>query len=202
MDVEHRWIADRQGLEEALDTLGDGPLGIDLEADSFHRYRERLCLIQLSNGRDHFLVDPLSGLDLGPLARWLLPPLSRLVGFLPSRSDIRDPEALARHPSYERMPVAAVLQLIELGRRVRATLERFEAPLQLVYSRRDRVVPLTNADLIRGAVASAVCHTELLDESGHVMPVDIEGERVAKIAVSFLGGLERRDLAEEGTIDG
>lgn len=43
-------------------------IAVDTEADSLHCYFEKLCLIQLSfDGRD-YLVDPLAGFDLAPLA--------------------------------------------------------------------------------------------------------------------------------------
>lgn len=43
-------------------------IAVDTEADSLHCYFEKLCLIQLSfDGRD-YLVDPLAGSDLSPLA--------------------------------------------------------------------------------------------------------------------------------------
>src|SRR5262249_17795617 len=49
-------------------------IGIDIEADSLHSYREKLCLIQISvptvAGID-VIVDPLAGLDLEPLRRAL-----------------------------------------------------------------------------------------------------------------------------------
>jgi ribonuclease D len=38
-----------------------------MEADSFHRYRERVCLLQLSCGGRDLLVDPLAGVDPEPL---------------------------------------------------------------------------------------------------------------------------------------
>ena len=46
-------------------------IAVDTEADSLHCYFEKLCLIQLSfDGRD-YLVDPLAGFDLSPLANAL-----------------------------------------------------------------------------------------------------------------------------------
>ena len=39
-------------------------VAVDTEADSLHNYREKVCLIQLSLGGEHYLVDPLAGLDL------------------------------------------------------------------------------------------------------------------------------------------
>ncbi len=62
-----RWIAGSSALGEALAEFGRGPLAVDTEADSFHHYREKICLLQLSFGGLDFLVDPLLELDPAPL---------------------------------------------------------------------------------------------------------------------------------------
>ncbi len=50
------------------DRLRGAPwLALDTEADSLHAYPERLCLVQVSMPGEDVLVDPLAGLDLGPL---------------------------------------------------------------------------------------------------------------------------------------
>lgn len=46
-------------------------LALDTEASSFHRYRERLCLVQLSTRERTWLVDPLAVPDLTPLREML-----------------------------------------------------------------------------------------------------------------------------------
>lgn len=46
-------------------------VAVDTEADSLHCYYEKLCLIQLSFGGNDYLIDPLAGFDLAPLARAL-----------------------------------------------------------------------------------------------------------------------------------
>jgi ribonuclease D len=69
-----RWIASEEALAGTLAEVGGGPLALDTEADSFHRYRERVCLIQLSFGDCDALVDPLAGIDLAPLGRLLEDP--------------------------------------------------------------------------------------------------------------------------------
>jgi ribonuclease D len=66
------WIESTEGLAAWVAGIGGGPLAVDTEADSFHHYREKVCLVQLSAGESHALVDPLSGLDLGALR----PPLA------------------------------------------------------------------------------------------------------------------------------
>lgn len=42
-------------------------LAVDTESNSFHAYRPRICLIQLSTEEDDYIVDPLALEDLEPL---------------------------------------------------------------------------------------------------------------------------------------
>ncbi len=46
-------------------------VAVDTEADSLHCYFEKLCLLQLSFDGKDYLVDPLAGFDLAPLAELL-----------------------------------------------------------------------------------------------------------------------------------
>src|SRR3954454_21742629 len=48
-------------------------VAVDTEADSLHCYFEKLCLIQISVPRHDYLVDPLSLVNLAPLAAALTP---------------------------------------------------------------------------------------------------------------------------------
>ncbi len=70
MDV--RWIDSSGALAEWLSSIAGLPIALDTEADSFHHYREKVCLVQLSAGGRHALVDPLAGVDLEALR----PPLA------------------------------------------------------------------------------------------------------------------------------
>jgi len=45
--------------------------GLDTEADSLHRYHEKLCLLQITDGEDHALIDPLAIEDMSPLVDFL-----------------------------------------------------------------------------------------------------------------------------------
>jgi len=58
VDNEHSLRA----LTDALDAADR--VALDTEADSLHHYFEKVCLIQLTLGERHFIVDPLVGLDL------------------------------------------------------------------------------------------------------------------------------------------
>lgn len=62
IDTAQAW----QSAAAAL--AGAGRLALDLEADGFHRYPERVCLIQVALDDDPvLLLDPLAIDDLGPL---------------------------------------------------------------------------------------------------------------------------------------
>jgi ribonuclease D len=66
MDVA--WIDSTDALAAWARGLDRRPLAVDTEADSFHHYREKVCLVQLTSGGRHALVDPLAAIDLSPLA--------------------------------------------------------------------------------------------------------------------------------------
>jgi ribonuclease D len=51
---------------------GGVPLcAVDTEANSLHRYREALCLVQFAAGGESVLIDPLAIKDLSPLGEYL-----------------------------------------------------------------------------------------------------------------------------------
>ena len=76
-------------LEELSARLGREPLiACDLEADSLHHYREKVCLIQFSTPEFSALVDPLAVTDLSSLAPIMADPGIRKI-FHGSDYDIR-----------------------------------------------------------------------------------------------------------------
>ena len=129
-------------------------------------------------------------LELRRAVRWLVPLLAPAIRSIPKTSDIVDDQARARHPGYRRMPLAAVRELMRLQREVERGLDRVEAPLRLIYSRSDRTVRFEDAERIRRQVSSPEPQVITLDRSGHVLPVDLERERVSQEVVDFLCGLE------------
>jgi ribonuclease D len=50
-------------LLSALDQRPEADVALDTEADSFHHYFEKACLLQLAWGEEAYLVDPLAPLD-------------------------------------------------------------------------------------------------------------------------------------------
>ena len=62
------YVRERAAMERLIQRIGAAErVAVDTEADSLHNYFEKVCLVQLSLGREHYLVDPLCGLDLNGL---------------------------------------------------------------------------------------------------------------------------------------
>ena len=60
-------VADPTALGELVDAVRAEPVvALDTESNSFHVYRERVCLLQISTRTADFVVDPLA-VDVGPL---------------------------------------------------------------------------------------------------------------------------------------
>jgi ribonuclease D len=69
------YIRTAEALAEAIAALEREPLvGADTEAASFHRYRDRIFLIQLASPSRTEIVDPLALADLSPVGRLLANP--------------------------------------------------------------------------------------------------------------------------------
>jgi len=124
----------------------------------------------------------------GPV-RGVVPWLRHVVEQVPKRagSDIRDPEARARHPGFRSMPLPAVHELMRLQRRVRASLPAVRAPLLVAHGRLDRTALPRDARLIHDAVASEERALWWGERSGHVLPVDYDAEPLAARVVDFFG---------------
>jgi carboxylesterase len=131
-------------------------------------------------------------LDLGWVVHRGVPLLHRVVRQLPKTPAILDLEARARHPGYDRMPLAAVNQLLSLAAHVRGALPRIQAPVSLIFSRLDPTVPARNAELLMRGLPPGDRELHWLERSGHVLPVDFERALVAQRVVEFLSRLEKR----------
>jgi ribonuclease D len=70
--LQPRWVDSPGAVADvAAACAAAGRFALDTEADSLHSYFHKVCLIQVSTGDRHFILDPLelSPEDLGPLWR-------------------------------------------------------------------------------------------------------------------------------------
>jgi ribonuclease D len=75
VEPPYHLITSGAALARLMEELRTEPvLALDTEASSFHRYKERICLIQLSTRAKTWLIDPLVIDDMGPLGKALADP--------------------------------------------------------------------------------------------------------------------------------
>jgi ribonuclease D len=78
--MDYQYIDTPDGLRALAERLRDLPLlGVDTEAAGYHRYFDRLSLVQVSSRTENFLIDPLALSDLSPLREFLADPAVETV---------------------------------------------------------------------------------------------------------------------------
>lgn len=114
----------------------------------------------------------------------LLPPRLRFVN--KAGSDIADPQTRASRPSYARMPLRSVFEIVRLQEDVRAALPHVTQPVLLLQGRHDGTVSLETVDFLQRGLAN-LQDAIVLPDSRHVITVDVERDRVASEVVNFVG---------------
>ena len=78
--AEFELITTKQALIACMERLApEKVVALDTEASSFHRFKERVCLVQLSTRGQTFLIDPMAVPDLAPLGKLLADPGMEIV---------------------------------------------------------------------------------------------------------------------------
>lgn len=68
-------IEDDASLVEMVNAVRGAPVvGVDTEADSFHSYQEKVCLVQLSDLKTDYIIDPLAVSDMSPIGEIMADP--------------------------------------------------------------------------------------------------------------------------------
>ncbi len=79
-NAEPALIVSAQALHKLMERLrGRARIAVDTEAASFHRYVDRVCLIQVSSDQETALIDPLAVEDLSALGEQLADPEVEVV---------------------------------------------------------------------------------------------------------------------------
>jgi ribonuclease D len=119
------YVRERAAMEALVERIGMAErVAVDTEADSLHNYFEKVCLIQLSLGEGHHLVDPLAGLDLsGFLEALAVKPLILHGGDYDLRMMRASLGFRARREVFDTMIAAQLLGIEQIG--LAALIERF-----------------------------------------------------------------------------
>jgi carboxylesterase len=111
--------------------------------------------------------------------------LSRVVRY--KRKTLIRPDYIQRYLiGYDRMPLRSVASLMRLLKIVKKDLPRLQTPALILQSDLDETVRPANGDYIYSRVASSYKKLKRYPKSGHILPVDIEKDRVFAEILSFL----------------
>ena len=117
------YVRGRGAMETLIQRIGTAEMvALDTEADSLHNYFEKVCLIQLSLGGEHYVVDPLCGLELSGFSAALadtplilhggdydLRMMRASMGFRPRR-EVFDTMIAAQLLGFEQIGLAALIE--------------------------------------------------------------------------------------------
>ena len=117
------YVRERAAMDKLMQRIGAAErIALDTEADSLHNYFEKVCLVQLSLGGEHYLVDPLCNLDLSGFSETLaekplilhggdydLRMMRAAMGFRPRR-DVFDTMIAAQLLGIEQIGLAALIE--------------------------------------------------------------------------------------------
>jgi carboxylesterase len=104
----------------------------------------------------------------------------------PDLDDAADPTLRERIWHYDKICVPALHELTKFVAITRRRLPDVRVPILIMQGRRDRNVPLDSAEEIYQRVGSADKQVVWLPESGHVIPEDVERERVWQLTADFM----------------
>src|SRR5262249_53322712 len=99
--------------------------------------------------------------------------------------DIADPQARVGSPSYERVPLRGLVQLLQLQSAARRILPMVRQPILVIHSRQNHTCPLVNTEIVAPG-AGGPGRTVLLDESYHGISIDTDKQRVAAEVAAFV----------------
>ena len=99
-------------------------------------------------------------------------------------SDIADPAQ--KELCYARVPLKAAAELLDLQNRVKERLKDVRAPLLLLASRQDHVVPPGNTSFVAEHVSSTDVEVVWLERSFHVATLDYDAPVIFERSVEFI----------------
>ena len=100
--------------------------------------------------------------------------------------DIKDAVIKHQVPTYQKYPVKSIDQLLSLFRSVRNDLKQVDAPALLIHSKKDRTVHFSNLDYIYMHISSQIKEKMILEDSYHVISIDLEKERIYQQILNFI----------------
>lgn len=166
MEDQYRIIETETELADLVTELESVPVfAVDLEADSMHHFKEKVCLLQLATSRISVLIDPLVMPDLSALRPAFANPKIKKVfhgADYDVRSLYRDFEIDVHH-LFDTQLASMFLGIRETG--LEAVLKnRFDVKLDKKFQRKDWSVRPLPAEMLAYAAKDAVYLVRLAAE--------------------------------------
>ena len=118
---------------------------------------------------------------------WLARALQFVRPYLPKgRSNIHDPEALARRVAYRSTPVRSQVQALLFLRHLVDDLPDVHAPVLAMHSHHDKTVSPSNLEAIYQRLGSQDRQMVWLGNSGHVLTEDYDREHIYDMINAFI----------------
>ncbi|HUW78431.1 MAG TPA: alpha/beta fold hydrolase [Candidatus Nanopelagicaceae bacterium] len=142
-----------------------------------------LRLAELHRPAGIVLVNPL--IHIRGINRILIPIVSRFIALRPAvGNDIKKPGV--NEFAYDATPIKAAKSMLGLLSEVRSRIGDVKAPLLLLHSIEDHVVPSTNAEWILANAASTSKKEIVLTDSYHVATIDNDAPLIFDESLSFI----------------
>lgn len=116
----------------------------------------------------------------------LVPVFQRLYRYWSGNPEYADPELMFTDTNYERFPIEAFKQLLDLSQVSRDLLPSIECPVGIFYSHRDPVVAPRSLKVIDQKLGSGPSEHYFYKRSYHEMLRDIEADAVCDDVTEFL----------------
>ena len=104
----------------------------------------------------------------------------------PPALDFQDRQAAKDHLTYSVFPTRGVLEADRLLTLMPKALPSLNLPVLVIHSRRDRGVPIDNAEKLVDALGSHQVETLYIEDSGHVVLLEPERQRAANAIIEFI----------------
>lgn len=191
--VHVRSAAEAEGLSKALATAPR--FALDCEAAGFHRYSDRLCLVQLTVGDETWVVDPLA-FDIAPLLRGPLEAPGITVIMHGADFDLR---LLSRDLGIRlRGLVDTQIQAQLIGEQALGLSSLLESRLGVKLSKKYQRADWADRPLTDGMLEYAASDTRYLAQLTDLLAADVEARgRTAWAEEEFLALEEVSDLDTE-----
>jgi len=121
-------------------------------------------------------------------------PLSLVMPMLkkePGKST--DREIAAQHVDYPAYPSRSLAEVNDLTDIMHALLPEIKAPVLLINSKSDPVVPLSHAEKIKQLLTTKIVRQVILENSGHVITEGLKREVVFDAAYQFISQFSKSD---------